>query len=42
MMKNDLIYTGVFGSFRLVGDEGDLSATGSFSVTKNVSRELEF
>lgn len=30
---NNKIYTGVFGSFRLVGDDGDLSA--ALSVSKN-------
>lgn len=28
---NNKIYTGVFGSFRLVGDDGDLSAAVSVS-----------
>lgn len=29
-------YTGVFGNFRLVGDEGDLSAADSFSGGKYI------
>lgn len=31
---NNKIYTGVFGSFRLVGDDGDLSAVLSVSEKK--------
>lgn len=32
---NNKIYTGVFGSFRLVGDDGDLSAVVSVSEMVN-------
>lgn len=36
--KFNELYTGVFGNFRLVGDDGDLSAVVSTSVLMYVRR----